>query len=75
MRITTPAGELDVVVGDTSAEGGSIVINARVGIWEVKVYIGPGDFKFFLRTFFNPKVLILLLKRLLRKAKQPPPDH
>jgi hypothetical protein len=32
-----------------------------------KIYLGPGDF-FFLSVFFKPGVLILLLKRLFRKA-------
>jgi hypothetical protein len=68
MKVTSPAGELDVIIGETSVEGGSVVVNAGVGLWEVKIYLGPGDFKFFLSVFFKPGVLILLLKRLFRKA-------
>lgn len=68
MKVTSPAGELDVIIGETSIEGGSVVVNAGVGLWEVKIYLGPGDFKFFLSVLFKPGVLILLLKRLFRKA-------
>ncbi len=69
MKVTSPAGELDVVIGATSIEGGSVVVNAGVGLWEIKIYLGPGDFKFFLSVLFKPEVLILLLKRLFRRTK------
>ena len=68
MKVTSPAGELDVIIGKTSVEGGSVVVSASVGLWEVKIYPGPGDLKFFLSVFFKPGVLVLLLKRLFRKA-------
>ena len=68
MKVTSPAGELDVIIGKTSVEGGSVVVKAGVGLWEVKIYLGPGDFKFFLSVFFKPGVLVLLLRRLFRKA-------
>lgn len=64
MRVSSPAGELDVIVGETSVEGESVVVNASVGLWEIKVYLGLEDFKFFLSVFFKPRVLILLLRRL-----------
>lgn len=69
MKVASPAGELDVVIGETSIEGGSVVVNAGVGIWDVKIYLGPGDFRFFLSVLFKPGVLILLLKRLFRRTK------
>ncbi|HSC35906.1 MAG TPA: hypothetical protein VLG45_11575 [Thermodesulfobacteriota bacterium] len=69
MKVASPAGELDVVIGETSIEGGSVVVNAGVGLWEVKIYLGPGDFKFFLSVLFKREVLILLLKRLFRRTK------
>lgn len=68
MKVTSPAGELDVIIGETSIEGGSVVVNAGVGLWEVKIYLGPEDIKFFLTVLFRPGVLILLLRRLLQSA-------
>lgn len=70
MRVKSPAGELDVVVGETSVEGGFVVVDAGVGIWEIKVYLGPEDFKFFLSVFFRPGVMFMLLKQLLCGTKQ-----
>ncbi len=64
MRVSSPAGELDVIVGETSVEGESVAVNASVGLWAIRVYLGPEDFKFFLSVFFKPRVLILLLRRL-----------
>lgn len=69
MRVSSPAGELDVIVGETSVEGERVVVNASVGLWEIKVYLGPEDFKFFLSLFLKPGVFILFLKRLFRKTK------
>ena len=75
MRIKSPAGELDVVVGKTSVEGGYVVVDAGVGIWEIKVYLGPEDFKFFLSVFFRPGVILMLLKHFLPWTTKPPvPD-
>jgi hypothetical protein len=69
MKVTSPAGELDVIFGETSVEGGCVVVNAGIGLWEVKIYPGPEDFKFFLSVLFKHEVLILLLKRLFRRTK------
>jgi hypothetical protein len=75
MKVKSHAGELDVIVGETSVEGGFVVVNAGVGLWEIKVYLGPEDFKFFLSVFFKPKVLFLLLKQLLWRAKETAGSH
>jgi hypothetical protein len=72
MKVVSPAGELDVIVGKTAVEGGSVVVDAGVGIWQIKVYLGPEDFKFFLSVFFKPGVLYLLLKRFLSRSGQRP---
>ena len=75
MRIRSPAGELDVVIGETMVEGGYAVVEAGVGIWEIEVFLGPDDFKFFLSVLFKPGVMIMLLKHFLmpgaRKTRVP----
>ena len=68
MKVVSPAGELDVIVGKTAVEGGSVVVDAGVGIWQIKVYLGPEDFRFFLSLLLKPKVLFLLLGKLIRPA-------
>ncbi len=65
MKVTSPAGELDVIITGTAVEGDAVILNANVGVWEVRVFLGLQDFKFFLSVLFRPKVLILLLKQLL----------
>lgn len=70
MKVKSPAGELDVVVGGTSVEGGFVVVDAGVGIWEIKVYLGPDDFKFFISVLLRPGVMFMLLKQLLWGTKQ-----
>jgi len=72
MKVTSPAGELDVVIRGAAVESGSVVVTAAVGSWEVKVYPGREDFKFFISVLFKPGVLILLLKRLVWESKEPP---
>lgn len=68
MKIVSPAGELEVIVGKTAIEGDSVVVDAGVGIWQIKVHLGPEDFRFFLSLFFKPEVLYLLLKRFLSRS-------
>lgn len=65
MKVTSPAGELDVIIKGTTVEGEAVVLDAEVGVWEIRVFLGLQDFKFFLSVLFRPKVLILLLKQLL----------
>jgi hypothetical protein len=70
MKVASPGGELDVIITGTSVEGGSVVVDAGVGLWEVKVYLGPEDFKFIISLLLRPDVLGLLLKRLFSGAKK-----
>ncbi len=65
MKIVSPAGELEAVFGNTSVEGGKVIIDAGVGIWQIKVHIGPEDLRFFLSVLFKPQVLYLILKSFL----------
>jgi hypothetical protein len=70
MKVASPAGELDVIITGTKVEGGSVVVEAGVGLWDVKVYLGPGDFKFIISLLFKPDILGLLLKRLFSPGKK-----
>jgi hypothetical protein len=70
MKVASPAGELDVIITGTKVEGGSVVVDAGVGLWDVKVYLGPEDFKFIVSLLLRPDILGLLLKRLFSGAKK-----
>jgi hypothetical protein len=65
MKVESPAGELEVHITGTSVEGESIVLDADLGVWDIKVFIGPGDFRLFFSVLLRADVLLLLLKRLV----------
>ena len=68
MKVTSPAGELDVIITGTAVEDDAVILNANVGVWEIRVFLGPRDFRFFFSLLFRPAVLLFLLKRLFRSA-------
>ena len=68
MKVSSPAGELDVIITNTSVEDDAVVVKADVGVWEVKIYIGPRDLRFFFSLLFRRGVLRLILKQLLTDA-------
>ncbi|MEW6143530.1 MAG: hypothetical protein AB1598_00780 [Thermodesulfobacteriota bacterium] len=70
MKVASPAGELDVIIKGTKVEGGSVVVDTGVGLWDVKVYLGPEDFKFIISMLLRPDILGLLLKRLFSGARK-----
>jgi hypothetical protein len=67
MKVESPAGELDVIITGTSVEGGCVVVNANVGLWEIKVQLGVRDFGYFLSLLFRKDVLMFLMRGLLWK--------
>ncbi len=71
MKVTSPAGELEVAITGTSVEGESVVLNADIGVWEVKVLIEPADFRFFFSMLFRADVLLMLLKRFIPFRSRP----
>ena len=64
MKVESPAGELEVHITGTSVEGESIALDADLGVWDIKVFIGPHDFRLFFSLLLRADVLLLLLKRL-----------
>lgn len=65
MKIESPAGELEVHITGTSVEGESIVLDADLGVWDIRVFIGPRDFGLFFSVLLRKEVLLLLLKRMV----------
>lgn len=65
MKIESPAGELEVHITGTSVEGESIVLDADLGVWDIRVFIGPRDFGLFFSVLLRKEVLLLLLKRIV----------
>ena len=66
MKVTSPAGELDVIITGTSVENDAVVVNAEVGVWEVGICLSPGDFRFFFSLLLRRDVLLFILRQLFR---------
>jgi hypothetical protein len=62
MKVSSPAGDLDVAINGYSIEKDKVVFDAAVGVWEVKVNLGLKDFRFFLSVLFNPKVMLFIVR-------------
>lgn len=74
MKISSPAGELEVFISDFVIEKDSVVFDAAVGVWQIRIHLGLGDFKFFLSVLFRLKVLLFLLRQLFRPASKETPE-
>lgn len=74
MKVSSPAGDLEVFISDFVIEEDSVVFDAAVGVWQIRIHLGPGDFKFFLSVFFRLKVLLFLFKQLFRPAPKDTPE-
>ena len=68
MKVTSPAGELDVIIKGTTVEGEAVVLDAEVGVWEIRVLLGPRDFRFFVSLLFRTDVLLFLIRRLFSSS-------
>lgn len=64
MKVSSPAGDLDVAIHGYSIEKDKVVFDAAVGVWEVKVNLGLRDFKLFLSVLFNPKIMLFIVRNI-----------
>lgn len=65
MKVASPAGELDVIITDTSVENDAVVVNAEVGVWEVRIRLGKSDIGYFFSLLFRRDVLLYILKQFI----------
>jgi hypothetical protein len=71
MKVTSPADELEVSITGASVEGESVVFDADIGVWVVRISVEPRDLRFFLSMLFRADVLLLILKRLIPFRSRP----
>ncbi len=62
MKVTSPAGDFEIKVKDSSVEGDFVVLKGQMGVWDSKIYLSPGDLWLFTSILLRPQVLIFLLK-------------
>lgn len=75
MKVSSPAGDLEVAIHGFSIESENVVFDAAVGVWEVKVNLGLKDFKFFLSVLFNPKVMFFIIRNVFFNPTKKPPKQ
>lgn len=62
MRVSSPAGDFEITVNDSTVEGDYIVITGQMGVWDSEIYMKPSDLISFAKVIMKPKILLFLLK-------------
>lgn len=62
MKVTSPAGDFEILVKESGVEGDYVVLKGQMGVWDSKIYLSPGDLWLFMSMFLRPSVLLFLLK-------------
>ncbi len=66
MRVSSPAGDFEIVVKDAGIEEDFVVLKGQMGVWDSKIYLSPGDLWLFTSILLRPSILLFLLKLPLR---------
>jgi len=69
LKVSSPAGDFEIVVKDAGTEGDFIVLKGQMGVWDSKIYLSPGDLWLFASFLLRPSILLFLLKLPLRFLK------
>lgn len=62
MRVSSPAGDFEILVKDAGVEGEFVVLKGQIGVWDSKIYLSPNDLWLFASILFRPSILLFLLK-------------
>lgn len=66
MKVSSSAGDLEVSIQDKAQiTEDALLLNAEMGVWQFRIYLNPGDFRFFFSLIFSRAVLTFLIKQLL----------
>lgn len=66
MKVTSPAGDFEITVTESSVEGDFIVISGQMGVWDSQIYMKPSDLLSFAGVLFNLQVVLFLAKQPFR---------
>lgn len=61
MKVSSPAGDFEITVSDSSIEDNNIVITGQMGVWDSKIYMKPSDLVNFGKVIMKPEILLFLL--------------
>lgn len=67
MRVSSPAGDFEITVNDSTVEDDHIVITGQMGVWDSEIYMKPSDLISFGKVIMKPKVLLFLLRYPFKK--------
>jgi hypothetical protein len=62
LRVSSPAGDFEILVKDAGVEGEFVVLKGQIGVWDSKIYLSPNDLWLFASILFRPSILLFLLK-------------
>ena len=58
MKVTSPVGDYEYIVNEVRLEGGSIVVEGNLGVWETTMSIEPSDWAALGRRAARPAVVL-----------------
>lgn len=67
MKVTSPAGDFEITVNDSTVEDDHIVIEGQMGVWDSKIHMKPSDLINFTKVILKPKIILFLLKQPFKK--------
>ena len=63
MLIKSPAGEFPITIEGFETESGELIIVGRMGVWDARTHIRPGEFlRLLCKLFLSPTVLLYALR-------------
>ncbi len=66
MKVSSPAGDFEIVIKGAGIEEDFVVLKGQMGVWDSKIYLSPSDLWLFASILLRPSILLFLLKLPLR---------
>jgi hypothetical protein len=66
LKVSSPAGDFEIVIKGAGIEGDFVVLKGQMGVWDSKIYLSPSDLWLFASILLRPSILLFLLKLPLR---------
>ncbi len=63
MKVTSPAGDFEITMKESSVEGDFIVISGQMGVWDSQIYMKPSDLLSLAGVLFNFQVVLFFVKQ------------
>ena len=67
MKVSSPAGDFEITLNESTVEDDHIVLIGQMGVWDSKIYMKPGDLISFSKVILTPQIILFLLKLPFKK--------